>query len=70
MEYLTSIVLFLQETPWFNTIASVVAIASAVAAITPTPSKDSIWHKVYVFVDALAINVGKAKQEAASKTSK
>jgi len=40
----------------------VVSVASAIAALTPTP-KDDVWiGKVYKIVDILALNVGKAKQ--------
>ena len=40
----------------------VVSVASAIAALTPTP-KDDLWiGKVYKIVDILALNVGKAKQ--------
>ncbi|MEL0015177.1 MAG: hypothetical protein VW715_08180 [Rhodospirillales bacterium] len=45
-----------------NIATAVVAVASIVAALTPTP-KDDVWlAKVYRFVDILAINIGKAKQ--------
>jgi hypothetical protein len=40
---------------------TIVAAASAVAALTPTP-KDNTWvAKIYKVVDWLALNVGKAK---------
>ena len=42
-------------------LTSAIALASAVAALTPTPKDDSIVKKLYGFVDALALNVGKAK---------
>ena len=44
-------------------LTSAVALASAVAALTPTPKDDSIVKKVYGLIDALAINVGKAKDK-------
>lgn len=44
-------------------LTSAVALASAVAAITPTPKDDSIVKKVYGLLDALALNVGKAKDK-------
>jgi len=40
----------------------VISVASAIAALTPTP-KDDLWiGKVYKIIDILALNVGKAKQ--------
>ena len=44
-------------------LTSVVAVASAVAALTPTPKDDTIVAKIYKVVDWLALNVGKAKQK-------
>jgi hypothetical protein len=44
-------------------LTSAVALASAVAALTPTPKDDSIVKKVYGLIDALALNVGKAKDK-------
>lgn len=44
-------------------LTSAVALASAVAALTPTPKDDSIVKKVYGLLDALALNVGKAKDK-------
>ena len=41
-----------------------VTVASAIAATTPTPKDDVLVGKLYKFVDLLAINIGKAKQEA------
>lgn len=40
----------------------VVSVASALAALTPTPKDDEWVAKVYKIVDVLALNVGKAKQ--------
>ena len=45
-------------------ITSVVAVASAIAALTPTPKDDTIVGKVYKVVDLLALNVGKAKDKS------
>jgi len=41
---------------------AVVAAASAICALTPTPKDDSIVAKVYTVVEWLALNVGKAKK--------
>ena len=46
----------------FNVITTVVAACSAIAALTPTPTDDSMVAKAYKIVDMLAINVGKAKE--------
>ena len=44
-------------------ITMIVTAASLIAASTPTP-KDDVWiGKLYKLVDALALNVGKAKQK-------
>ena len=47
----------------FNYITAVVAIASAIAAVTPT-SRDNAFLAKYVkpFVDVLALNIGNAKR--------
>tara|TARA_R100000995_G_scaffold39637_1_gene18328 strand:+ start:153 stop:350 length:198 start_codon:yes stop_codon:yes gene_type:complete len=47
-----------------------VTVASAIAATTPTPKDDVLVGKLYKFVDLLAINIGKAKQEAPVVESK
>ena len=44
-------------------VSAVVAAASAVAAITPTPKDDSIVAKAYKVLDWVALNVGKAKDK-------
>ena len=40
-----------------------VTVASAVAALTPTPKDDNIVGKAYKIIDWLALNVGKAKEK-------
>ena len=42
-------------------ITGVIALASAIAALTPTPKDDGWVKKAYKVVDLLALNVGKAK---------
>jgi hypothetical protein len=49
--------------PWFPVVTSAVTLASAVAAITPTPKAGSVWSKVYKVIDIVALNFGKAKQK-------
>jgi hypothetical protein len=44
-------------------LSSIVAAASAVAALTPTPKDDSLVAKAYKVVDWLALNIGKAKDK-------
>ena len=51
-------------------VACAVAVASFVAAITPTPRDDKFIGKIYkIFVDGVALNVGRAK-DLASKIRK
>jgi hypothetical protein len=44
-------------------LTAIVAAASAICALTPTPKDDSIVRKAYVIVEWLALNVGKAKDK-------
>ena len=44
-----------------NIVTAIVTSCSAIAALTPTPTDDSIVAKAYKVVDMLAINIGKAK---------
>ena len=44
-------------------ITSVIAAASAIAAITPTPKDDNLVKKLYWLVDLFALNIGKAKDK-------
>ena len=41
-------------------LTGIVAVASAIAALTPTPKDDTIVGKIYKVIDFLALNVGKA----------
>ena len=46
-----------------GTITMIVTVASIIAASTPTP-KDDVWiGKLYKFIDLLALNIGKAKNQ-------
>ena len=48
-----------------TTVTTVVTVASAVCAVTPTAKDDQFMGRyVYPFLEALALNVGKAKQAA------
>jgi len=44
-------------------LTAVVAAASAIAALTPTPKDDGLVAKAYKVVDWLALNIGKAKDK-------
>lgn len=43
---------------------AIVTAASAIAAVTPTPTDDKWVGKAYKLVDWLALNFGKAKDKA------
>jgi len=58
-----TILQLVQDNPWFGVVTAAIALASAIAAATPTPAKESLWSKVYGVIDWLALNVGKAKQK-------
>ena len=59
---MNEIIAILAQNPYFNIVTGVIALASAVTAVTPTPAQGSKLGKVYKVIDFLAINVGKAKQ--------
>lgn len=42
-------------------ITLIIAISSAIAAVTPTPKDDALFKKLYKIIDLFALNVGKAK---------
>ena len=51
-------------TNWFDLVeiaGLVVAAAAAIAALTPTPKDEGVIKVLRKIVDALALNVGKAK---------
>lgn len=60
MEQLLSL---LQDNPWFNIFTAVVALASAITAVTPTPKPGTFLAKVYTLLDLAALNIGKAKDK-------
>jgi hypothetical protein len=49
--------------PWFAVASAIITLASAIAAVTPTPKQGSFLSKVYSIIDLLALNVGKAKDK-------
>jgi len=47
----------------FGVVTAIIAAASAIAALTPTPKDDTVIGKVYKIVDWLALNIFKAKDK-------
>ena len=46
-----------------TTLTTISVVASAICAVTPTPKDDALLAKyLYPVIEALALNVGKAKQ--------
>ena len=41
---------------------SVVAVASAICALTPTPKDDGIVRKLYLVLEWAELNIGKSKE--------
>ena len=41
---------------------AIVAAASAICALTPTPKDDGIVRKLYLVLEWAALNIGKAKK--------
>jgi hypothetical protein len=58
-----SILQLLETHPWFSVASAVIAVASAISAVTPTPKSGTFLSKVYAVIDFLAINIGKAKSK-------
>jgi hypothetical protein len=54
---------YIQQYPWFNVVTAAVALASAIAALTPTPKEGSNLAKLYAIIDFVALNIGKAKNK-------
>ena len=52
-----------EEQSWFGIVTAAIALASAIAAVTPTPAPGTVWAKVYAVIDYLALNIGKAKDK-------
>ena len=44
-------------------VTGLVTVASAICALTPTPSDDAVVGKIYKVIEAIALNVGKAKDK-------
>ena len=63
MDTIQLITATLQGNPYFAIATAVVTLASAVAAVTPTPKKGTVLAKAYSVIDFLALNIFKAKQK-------
>ena len=48
-------------------VTAVIAAASIIAAVTPTPKDDKWIGKLYSLIDLAAMNVGFAKQKPSDK---
>ena len=57
LEFIQMILVLVKIVPWL------VMGASAIAAITPTPVDDGWVKKAYYILDAIALNIGKAKDK-------
>jgi len=53
----------------FAVVTTIIAAASAIAALTPTPKDDTLIGKAYKIIDWLALNVIKAKDKSDSNSS-
>jgi len=58
---------FIATQSWFGIVTAVIALASAIAAATPTPEPGTFLSKVYAVIDFLALNIGKAKDTGEPK---
>ena len=47
---------------WLGIVTGVIALASIVCALTPTPKDDQMIGKLYKLIELLAINIGKPKE--------
>lgn len=50
----------------FDMAFAIVAVASTIAAVTPTPNDDAWIGRIYRIIDALALNIGHAKDRSKS----
>lgn len=58
-----TLIQLIQENQYFGVVAAVIALASAITAVTPTPKAGTVLSKVYFLIDFLALNIGKAKDK-------
>ena len=57
LDFISTVIQIIQIIPWL------VAGASLIAALTPTPSDDKIVGKLYKVLDWFALNIGRAKEK-------
>jgi hypothetical protein len=57
LDFISTVIQIIQIIPWL------IAGASLIAALTPTPSDDKIIGKLYKVLDWFALNIGKAKEK-------
>jgi hypothetical protein len=63
MDILINLINLISDQSTFNIVTTVIALASVIAAATPTPSAGTPLAKLYAVIDFLALNVGKAKDK-------
>ena len=54
---------FVTNNSALNIITAIIALASAIAAATPTPAPGTFLAKLYALIDFAALNIGKAKDK-------
>ena len=57
LDFISTVIQIIQIIPWL------IAGASLIAALTPTPSDDKIIGKLYKVLDWFALNIGRAKEK-------
>ena len=57
LDFISTVIQIIQIIPWL------IAGASLIAALTPTPSDDKIIGKLYKVLDWFALNIGKEKEK-------
>lgn len=60
---MNTILEFITGNAALNIVTAAIALASAIAAATPTPKQGSVLAKFYALIDFIALNIGKAKDE-------
>ena len=58
---------FLNDQPWAGVVFAIISLASAIAAITPTPKEGTVVAKLSKVIDFLALNFGQAKSKGEEK---
>jgi len=60
---MNTILEFVTSNDALNIATAFIALASAIAAATPTPKPGSVLAKFYALIDFIALNIGKAKDQ-------